>query len=68
MPFSDLEQIEKRILSLGANPRPPGCKKLKGEEKTWRVRVGNYRILFQIDDAARTVVIVGVGHRKDVYR
>ena len=64
----DLERVSERISSLGANPRPPGCKKLKGEDKTWRVRVGKYRILFQIDDAAKAVVIVGVGHRREIYR
>ena len=56
------------MLSLGEVPRPPGCKKLKGDEKTWRIRSGRYRILYQIDDSAKVVTVVGVGHRKDVYR
>jgi mRNA interferase RelE/StbE len=68
IPASDIERVSERISSLGVNPRPPGCKKLKDEDKTWRVRVGKYRILFQIDDAAKAVVIVAVGHRKEIYR
>jgi mRNA interferase RelE/StbE len=63
-----LETIERKILSLGDDPRPPGCKRLKGDDRTWRVRSGNYRILFQIDDSEKTVTVIKVGHRKDIYR
>ena len=68
VPSTVLEVIEGKMLSLGEVPRPPGCKKLKGDEKTWRIRSGRYRILYQIDDSAKVVTVVGVGHRKDVYR
>lgn len=61
------QQLINRIASLAENPRPPGCKKLSGQEK-YRVRQGRYRILFSIEDQNLLVYIVKVGHRKDVYR
>jgi mRNA interferase RelE/StbE len=60
-------RIVKRIQGLSENPRPPGCEKLSGEEK-YRVRQGSYRVVYSIDDQAREVLVVKVGHRKDVYR
>jgi mRNA interferase RelE/StbE len=68
IPSPAFEAVEKRMLALGEDPRPPGCKKLKGEDRTWRIRSGKYRVLYQIDDSARIVTVIGVGHRKDVYR
>lgn len=62
------QQIIKAIDELAENPRPHGCKKLKGEmEYMWRIRVGNYRVLYQIDDGLRIVEIRKIGHRKDIY-
>ena len=56
------------IETLAENPRPQGCKKLKGsKENLWRVRVGNYRIIYLIDDVIRIVNVRTVGNRKDVY-
>ncbi len=52
---------------LAENPRPDGAKKLKGETG-YRIRVGNYRVLYEIDDAAQLVIIYRVKHRRDVYR
>jgi mRNA interferase RelE/StbE len=54
------------VRSLADNPRPTGCLKLTNREG-WRVRVGDYRIVYQIDDSARTVLVLHVGHRRDVY-
>lgn len=68
IPSPTFDAIEKRMLALGEDPRPPGCKKLKGNDRTWRIRSGNYRVLYQIDDSAKIVTVIGVGHRKDVYR
>jgi mRNA interferase RelE/StbE len=65
---STLERINAKILALREDPRPPGVGKLSGNLEGWRVRVGDYRILYQIDDADRTVIIVRVKHRRDVYR
>lgn len=55
------------IRALAQNPRPPGCLKMKGRDG-WRIRVGNYRVLYEVDDKQRTVTVLHVGHRRDVYR
>ena len=62
------QRIVLRIQSLGENPRPLGCEKLAGHLDRYRVREGNYRILYSIDDEKLLVDVVKVGHRKDVYR
>ena len=62
------QRIVLRIQSLGENPRPLGCEKLAGRLDRYRVREGNYRILYSIDDEKLLVDVVKVGHRKDVYR
>lgn len=60
-------QIKSAILSLAENPRPPGYIKLKGEN-AFRIRVNQFRIIYEIDDSSITILIVAVGHRKDIYR
>ncbi len=55
------------ILSLTGNPRPKGCVKLKSKEG-WRVRFGNYRVIYEINDADKEITIIGVKHRREVYR
>ncbi len=67
LPKSDIKRILARIDSLADNPRPPGAEKLTNEEK-YRIRQGNYRILYRVEDMIITVTIVKVGHRRDVYR
>ena len=67
LPPSDLKKIIQRIQSLADDPRPPGCKKLSGEEK-YRIRSGNYRILYMIEDDVLVIYIVKIAHRRDVYR
>ncbi|MDA3948182.1 MAG: type II toxin-antitoxin system RelE/ParE family toxin [Spirochaeta sp.] len=62
VPSRDVRRIVQRIGSLGDDPRPPGCEKLSGQER-YRVRVGTYRILYEIIDTDVTVVVVKVGHR-----
>ena len=57
----------RRILVLESNPRPQGCKKLSGREE-YRLRVGDYRVLYVVNDAAGAIEVVAVGNRKDVYR
>lgn len=60
--------ITKSIEQLSDNPRPAGCKKLKGsKEDLWRIRVGNYRVIYLIEDIVRIVNVRKIGHRKDVY-
>ena len=61
-------QVVRRIRRLSENPRPPGCEKLGGLENRYRVRQGDYRIVYSVADQVLTVVVVKVGHRRDVYR
>ena len=63
----DLKRILEEIKSLAVDPRPTGCEKLSGQEK-YRLRQGNYRIVYSIQDYELTVWIVKVGHRREVYR
>ena len=67
IPKADLRRIIEAIRSLEHNPRPPGAKKLSGQER-YRVRQGRYRIVYSIQDAERSVWVVKVGHRRDIYR
>jgi mRNA interferase RelE/StbE len=67
LPANDLKRMIQKIQNLAYNPRPPSCKKLTGEEK-YRIRSGNYRILFIIEDDIFIIYIVKIGHRRDVYR
>jgi mRNA interferase RelE/StbE len=62
------ERVTARALRLRDDPRLAGAVKLSGHLKGWRVRVGDYCILYQIDDEAKTVTIVRVKHRREVYR
>lgn len=67
LPAGDQKRVVARIRGLADDPRPSGTERLSGDEK-YRVRQGDYRVLYSVDDAAKTVVIVKVGHRRDVYR
>ena len=67
LPAQVLKKILAKIASLAENPRPPDSIKLSGEEK-YRLRCGNYRVLYTIEDQVLVVYVVKVGHRKDVYR
>jgi mRNA interferase RelE/StbE len=60
-------RISRRLLSLEENPRPPGSKKLSVREE-YRLRSGDYRILYTVDDEKRTVTVFAIGHRREVYR
>ncbi len=64
----DRERILERLLSLAGNPRPFGVEKLANEDNTYRIRQGNYRILYEIDDHARRVRVMKIADRKDAYR
>jgi mRNA interferase RelE/StbE len=67
LPATVVEKIIPVIISLEENPRPAGCKKLKGYADLWRIRIGNYRILYAIEDKILLVDIREVGDRKDIY-
>jgi mRNA interferase RelE/StbE len=67
IPAKDLKKIASKIESLSTNPRPMGCEKLSALER-YRIRQGNYRILYSIEDDILTVYVVKIGRRKDIYR
>ena len=61
-------RVQAAIEILAEEPRPAGAKKLVGEVDLWRVRTGDYRVVYSIDDGVLLVFVVAVGHRRDVYR
>ena len=67
LPRKDRSRIVAKIEGLADNPRPPSSEKLSGEEK-YRLRQGDYRVLYSIQDASSTVTVVKIGHRRKVYR
>lgn len=67
IPIADRRRILKRIKSLARDPRPAGCQKLTGLEQ-YRIRQGNYRILYSIEGDRLVVIVVKVGHRREVYK
>jgi mRNA interferase RelE/StbE len=67
LPGKIIARIMPRLEKLESAPRPPGCKKLKGGDDEWRIRVGDYRIVYVIDDTAKTVDVTRIAHRRDVY-
>jgi len=61
-------RLSPHIDGFARNPRPPGATKLKGAENAWRIRVGDFRILYEIHDRILLVLLVRVAHRREVYR
>jgi mRNA interferase RelE/StbE len=61
------DRVDRKILALAENPRPAGCKKLRGFRDQWRLRVGEWRVVYIIDDAIKRVIITRVQHRREVY-
>ncbi|MGH3815809.1 MAG: type II toxin-antitoxin system RelE family toxin [Pseudonocardiaceae bacterium] len=74
--YKQLQQLPRHVLSaalraiiaLTHSPRPVGVKKLVGSRSDWRIRIGEYRIIYEIDEAAKTVTVLQVEHRRDAYR
>ncbi len=60
-------RMVKALFALESNPRPSGCLKVQSEEGLWRLRVGDWRIGYTVDDAANEVVVVRIGHRSEFY-
>ena len=60
-------RIDRKILALADNPRPPGCKKLRAYSDHWRIRIGNWRVVYLINDEDKLVTITRVAHRRQVY-
>jgi mRNA interferase RelE/StbE len=68
LPTTSFQRIIPQIRTLAQNPRPSGCRKLTGSKNDWRIRVGDYRVLYEIDEKTRAVRIMRVRHRREVYR
>jgi len=66
IPSRDVKRILRKTQALTIDPRPYGCQKLAGQER-YRVRQGDYRIIYKIEDGKLTVIVVNVGHRREIY-
>jgi mRNA interferase RelE/StbE len=65
----DLARIQSAIADLATNPRPYGCKQLKGKTREYlRIRMGDYRIIYTVRDQALLIVVIRVGHRREIYK
>ena len=64
----EFHRIIAAIQALAGRPRPSGCRKITGSKRDWRIRVGTYRVIYEIDDTARAIRIMRVRHRRDAYR
>ena len=68
LPAEDQRRVAMAMVALGAEPRPHGVRKLAGVEAAYRIRVGQYRIIYEIDDGAVLVLVLKIGNRKEVYK
>ena len=68
LPKDVLRRVDACILALGQAPRPPRTRRIKGGPDLWRVRVGDYRIIYAIEDDKLLIVVIRIGHRREVYR
>ena len=68
MTVKDFRRIISRIKTLAENPRPPGSRKIAGSTTDWRLRVGDYRIIYEIDDAEKAIRVFRIRHRREAYR
>lgn len=62
------QRIIRQIKDLAENPRPAGCRKITGSRNDWRIRIGDYRVVYEIDDKGKAVRVMQVRHRREVYR
>jgi mRNA interferase RelE/StbE len=67
IPDPDFSRLTEKIRHLSSHPRHKGCEKLSRQEK-YRIRQGNYRITYLIDDSAKEIIIYKIGHRRDIYK
>jgi mRNA interferase RelE/StbE len=66
LPDAVAARIEEKLLELEHDPRPPGCKKLRGRD-AWRIRIGDYRAIYEINDGHLIATVITIGHRREVY-
>ena len=67
-PTSTFHRIVHQIKTLAENPRPSGCRKITGSKNDWRIRIGDYRVLYEVNDRAKAVRVMRVRHRREAYR
>ena len=67
LPAKLIQRIFPKLEGLASEPRPAGCKKLKGGQREWRIRVGDYRVVYTIDDEKLLVSVMRIRHRSEVY-
>lgn len=65
---TDFQQVIEIIRSLAENPRPPGCRKIVGSKSDWRIRIGNRRVIYEVDDEAKAVRVMRIRRRPEAYR
>ena len=68
LPAREFQRVVAKIKSLADDPRPPGCRKIVGSRSDWRLRSGSYRIIYEVNDAERSVTVMRVRHRHLAYR
>jgi len=68
LPRNVQKRMASKVQTLPDDPFPSGCKKLLGEPDTWRVRIGDYRVIYQVRRGILLVLVINIGHRRDVYR
>ena len=61
------DNIIEALSKLSVAPRPIGCKKLKGQKNAWRIRIGDYRVIYEIEDKVLRILVIAIGHRKNIY-
>jgi len=64
----DFHRIIRHIETLAEDPRPSGCRKIIGSKSDWRIRIGSYRVIYEIDEKEKAVRVMRVRHRREVYR
>jgi mRNA interferase RelE/StbE len=68
LPTAFFQRVVSHVKSLAQNPRPPGCHKLAGSKNDWRIRIGDYRVIYEVDDRRKVVRVFRIRHRREVYR
>jgi mRNA interferase RelE/StbE len=67
LPLGAYEPVREAIRALAHNPRPIGCQKLTARAG-WRIKIGDFRVIYEIDDKEQTILVLHIGHRRDIYR
>ena len=68
LPSEVFHRIIPNLKALADNPKPPGCRKIMGSKNDWRIRIGSYRIIYEVDEQAKAVKVMRIRHRREAYR